>query len=168
MSERITGDLIYQEFKDKVSRYVRSRIGNFHDAEDLISDVFLKATAALERFDRQKGSLSTWVYTITQNTVRDYFRRAKPIYSLDEQEDLPDPADPIDAELLSRERLNELAAALETLSQRERDIIILRFYLGLSPKDIAQRMQISYSNEGFIQSTALRKLRKALAGTLEA
>lgn len=162
MSESVTMDLIFREYQDKVSRYVRSKIKNHHDAEDLVSDVFLKLGAALDRYNSNRGSLSTWIYAITRNAVRDFYRRAKPSFSLPEQENLPDGAEALDETVIGREQLAELAIALERLSARERDIIILRFYQGLSPGDIAKKMNISYTNEGFIQSTALRKLRKLL------
>ncbi|MDD4105537.1 MAG: sigma-70 family RNA polymerase sigma factor [Clostridiales bacterium] len=162
MSESVTMDLIFREYQDKVSRYIRSRINNYHDAEDLASDVFLKVAAALDRYNSARGSLSTWIYAITRNAVRDYHRRAKPGFSLEEQENLPDDTETVDDTVIRRERLNELALALERLSARERDIIILRFYQGLSPGEIARKMNISYCNEGFIQSTALKKLRKLL------
>lgn len=162
MSEPVTMDLIFREYQDKVSRYIRSKIRNHHDAEDLVSDVFLKVGAALDRYNSARGSHSTWIYAITRNAVRDYYRRAKPSFSLEEQENLPDGTEAVDDTVIGRERLNELALALERLSVRERDIIILRFYQGLSPGEIARKIDISYSNEGFIQSTALRKLRKLL------
>ncbi len=162
MSETVIMDLIIREYQDKVSRYIRSKVKNYHDAEDLVSDVLLKVGVALDHYNSARGSLSTWIYAITRNTVRDYYRQAKPSFSLEEQENLQDDAEAVDVAVIWRERLNELALALERLSARERDIIILRFYQGLSPGEIAQKLNISYSNEGFIQSTALKKLRKLL------
>ncbi|MDD4080136.1 MAG: sigma-70 family RNA polymerase sigma factor [Eubacteriales bacterium] len=167
MCEPVTMDHIFGEYQSKVSRYIRSRINNHHDAEDLASDVFLKVETALDSYNSAKGSLSTWIYAITSNAVRDYYRRAKPVIPLEEQENLQDGDEAVDDKVIGREQLAELAQALDSLSQRERDILILRFYEGLSPGVIAQKMNISYSNEGFIQSTALKKLRKLLDNKME-
>ena len=167
MSEPVTMDHIFQEYQNKVSRYVRSRIRNYHDAEDMVSDVFLRVGSALDRYNSAKGSLSTWIYAITRNAVRDYYRRTKTTLPLTAQESLQDEGEALDDMVIGREQLSELAHALERLSQRERDILILRFYEGLSPGDIAKKMNISYSNEGYIQSTALKKLRQLLESKKE-
>ncbi len=162
MCEQLTMDLVFRQYQDKVSRYVRFRIANYHDAQDAVSDVFVRVSAALDRYDSTRGSLSSWVYAITRNTVRDYFRALKPGVCLDDQADLSDGGGAVEDAVLSRELLAELANALQQLSQRERDVLILRFWQGLSPGEIAEKMKISYSNAGFIQSNALKKLRTLL------
>ena len=65
---------IYEEFHPKVHAYVRGKIQDPHDAEDLVSAVFMKVVQKLDSFDSARASVSTWVYTITRNTVTDYFR----------------------------------------------------------------------------------------------
>lgn len=65
---------IYEEFQPKVRAYVRGKIHDPHDADDLVSAVFMKVVQKLDSYDPDKASISTWVYTITRNTVTDYFR----------------------------------------------------------------------------------------------
>ena len=65
---------IYLDYHDKVSSYVRGKIQDHHEAEDIVSSVFVKVYQKLESFDPVKASLSTWVYAITRNTVVDYYR----------------------------------------------------------------------------------------------
>ena len=77
LHENTEFEQIYAKFKDKVARYIYGKIPNEHDAEDLISDVFVKVFKGLSGFDERKASLSTWIYRITQNAVIDYFRTAK-------------------------------------------------------------------------------------------
>ena len=60
---------IYLEFKNKVSAYVAGKGISGHEAEDIVADVFLKVYKNLDRYDETKASLSTWIYTITKNTV---------------------------------------------------------------------------------------------------
>jgi len=156
---------IYVEFRDRVSRYVHARVGNFHDAQDVVSGVFLKIETALGRYDSGKASLSSWIYAITRNAVRDYFRRIHPCEDIGEMPGLQDEGESPEEAAQRHEMLGALNDALGTLSDRERDVIVMRYYLGMSPGEVAQRMGISYSNEGFIQSTALKKLRGILSET---
>ena len=79
---------LYIEYKDKLLSYIRSRIFNLSDAEDLCEDVFVKAFKAADSFDPAKASAGTWLYSITKNTVIDYCRRARPTFEI--PEDLSD------------------------------------------------------------------------------
>ena len=63
---------IYAEYFEKVTGYIRSHIENIQDREAIASEVFLKVYAKLDSYDERKASLSTWIYTITKNTVIDY------------------------------------------------------------------------------------------------
>ncbi len=166
--ERMDAETLYSQYGDKIRAYIQSRVRNRHDAEDLFSNVFLKITEHIENYDPEKAAYSTWVYTITQNTVRDYFRRSMGRQDTELNEDLPLPdlhAD-VEGKLLRDETLQTLANALEKLPQRERDIIILRFYKGLSPKEIADAMDISYASVRYLQSVTLKKMRGLLDGAL--
>lgn len=147
---------VYIEFKDKVARYIRGKIPNEHEAEDIVSDVFVKVFNGLAGYDESKSSLSTWIYTITRNTVTDYFRTAKrfceisdELYSEDDTEEI----------LLNEETLEGLADALERLSERERDIIVLRYYGEKTLKNIAETLGISYSYAKLLHANALKALR---------
>ncbi|MBR3953155.1 MAG: sigma-70 family RNA polymerase sigma factor [Oscillospiraceae bacterium] len=159
MMNSVTGtnqDSLYLDYKDKVTAYVRSRIENKYDVEDIVSTVFLKIYQKIDSFDESKASLSTWIYTITRNTVIDYFREIKiHIDFLDEIE-----ADTLSADsLVDDELLEDLADALETLSERERDLIILHYYKGYTLKRISEMMDMSYINAKLIHTKALSMLR---------
>ncbi len=152
---------IYLEYQEKVLRYVRGKISNPHDAEDLVSGIFTKIYENLDRFDQSKASLSTWIYSITQHTVVDWFRTSKSYCELPEglssSEDL-------EGSLLQDETLEALAQALETLQERERDLIILHYYSGYTLKAIAESMGISYTTAKVTHKAALGRLRKAMDG----
>lgn len=158
MAEKVEiKDQIYTEYLTKITGYIRSKISNSHDVEDLVSCVFLKIYQKLNCFDDTKASLSTWIYTITRNTVTDYFRTRK-IYC--EYSDDIFCETEIDTELLTNETLEELAAALENLNERERDLIILHYYSGHTLKQIAELMTMSYANVKIIHSKALKDLKQ--------
>ena len=69
-----TAEQIYLQYHDKVRAYVRGKIQDPHDVEDLVSAVFMKIVQKLDSYDPDKASVSTWVYAITRNTVTDHFR----------------------------------------------------------------------------------------------
>lgn len=153
--ERLYGE-IYTAYKEKVSRYIHGKISNFHDAEDLVSDVFLKICQKYDTFDETKASLSTWIYTLTRNAVIDFYRTSKTHCKIPEEF----PADGDFDETLGEERLDSLADALCRLGQRERDIIILHYYNGYTLKEVAGKMKLSYSTVKLLHGRALRKLQK--------
>ncbi len=159
---------VYAEYHGKVVRYISSSINNFSDAEDLASAVFLKALNSFDSYDPSKASISTWIYTITQSTLRDYFRRCKTQKTHTGYEEnleiIPFTDESANGDSLVREEeLEQLAAALEQLPERERDIIIMRYYEDCSPKRIAEIMNISYSNVRFLNHRAIGKLRDILS-----
>ena len=155
-------ELLYASFHEKVERYIQNRVPNMSDAEDLVSDVFEKILAAYDTYDKSRGSLSTWIYTITRNTVRDYYRRNGRVVLFPEITEEATERTP-ESVFLREEELSALAAALKKLPQRQQDIIILHFYYNLSPSEIAGRMNISHSNVRYLQHTALRALKKTLS-----
>ena len=150
---------IYTDFHKKVTRYVTGKIPNPQDAEDLVSCVFMKVFQKLDTFDESKASLSTWIFTITRNTVYDFYGTRKDFSEL--PEDIADDGK-IDENLLNEEMLEQLADALESLDERSRDLIILHYYSGLTLKEIADRMQMSYPNAKVIHKKALRALQAFL------
>ena len=150
-------EALYREYHGKVFGYIRSKISNAEDAEDLTSDVFLKVYEKLDTFNESKSSLSTWIYTITRNTLTDYFRTRKVFAEIPET--IEDETS-VENEICNAEMLETLADALETLEERERDIIILRFYSGKTLREISSQMSISYAYVKVLQNNAFAKIRK--------
>ena len=111
---------IYLEYHDKVMGYIRARVHGWADAEDLCADVLEMVQRELPDYDPEKASVSTWVFTITRNTVIDFFRRAKHPEELDEN--MSDDS-AVEENLLQTETLGELATALRKLPQQLMDII---------------------------------------------
>lgn len=147
---------IYLEYKDKVTAYVRGKIGNEHDSEDIVSSVFLKVYQKIDDFDKTKALLSTWIYTITKNTVIDYYKKKKIHIEFSEEIEAEKIAED---SIATEEMLDNLADALEQLRKRERDLIILHYYKGYTLKRIAEMMGMSYINAKIIHAKALSMLR---------
>ena len=150
---------IYAEYGGKIMGYIRARIRNTADAEDLCSEVYEKILRKADDFNPEKASLNTWIFTITRNTVIDHFRRSKPTEELDEN--LSDNEE-LDLNLLNQESLGELAAALRSLPQQMMDIIVLRYYDGKPLTEIAELMNLSYGAVKLRHQNAILMLRQAL------
>ena len=149
-------EAVYREYGPKVLDYIRSRVSGPQDAEDLCSEVFRKV---LEHMAPDKHGVSSYIYTVTRNTVVDYYRTHR------EHAPLSDELSPVDgpeAGLLSAERLEKLAGALRGLPERERDVIVLHYYAHNSLYEVSDKMALPYSVVKRAHRSALRQLRKLL------
>jgi RNA polymerase sigma-70 factor (ECF subfamily) len=156
-------DNLYRRNRDKVFAYLRKKINSPEDTEDLLSQVFLEASRCAEKFDPEKASEATWLFTIARNLLnrrlRDFYTRRN-IARFESMGDA-DYADQAE-ELEDFIRADELVAGLKSLDDAKRNIIILAFYHGLSPAEIAGKMGLSYVNVCTLKSRALGELRKKI------
>lgn len=165
MDEQLTNrqEAVYRDFYEKVFRMILAKVCNETLAEDLAENVFVKVYANWDHFDENRASLSTWIYRIAQNTVIDYYRTRK--VHAEVPEDLASES-AVDDELLKNETLELLADALEKLPERDRDLVILHYYRGLTLKEVAMKMGMSYSNAKLVHNKALAALKKLLDGVV--
>ena len=150
---------IYSQYYGKVMGYIAARVQRRADAEDLAADVFEKVYRKIGDYDEGKASVSTWIFTITRNTVIDYFRRTKPTEEPDENLASDDE---VDENLLTQETLSELAGALRKLPQELQDIVVLLYYDGRPMTEIATMMHLSYGAVKLRHQKALAMLRLAM------
>ena len=154
---------IYLEYREKVFRYVRGKVRNLADAEDVTSEIFLKVQTSLGSYDEEKATLSTWIYTITHNTVCNYYReQSKRALSLEENALCSDTDYGVVAEIENEILKENLAIALTSLTEREQDVIVLYYYHEIPLRDIAIKMDITYTNAKFIKHQAISKLKLAM------
>lgn len=155
-----TNEQIYEQYHDKVFAYIRNHVNQIEDAEDLCSDVFIKIYSKIDTFDSSKASISTWIYAMTSNTVIDFYR-TNHIHS-EIPEDLAEEKSLIEDEVLNNESLEILAKALKELPQEQRDIIVLRYYRGLTLQEVAAQMNLSYGVTKLRHREALGRLRNLI------
>ena len=154
---------IYTQYRDKVFGFVRSKIVNQTEAEDIVQTVFLKVYSNLDKYDETKASLSTWIYTITRNTVYDYLKEKRGHPVLELVDNTVDSAEEPDDSLLNQEALEELACALQKLPQNQRDIIILIYYHGKPKTEVAKILDITYGQLRYLHDKALSRLKETLS-----
>ena len=150
---------IYTEYRSRVLGYICAHVRSKADAEDLCEDVFEKIQRKLDGYDSEKAALSTWIYSITRNTVIDFYRRSRPFSELDEN--LTDETS-IDDRLLNEEALSELAEALGKLPDELKRIIVLRYYDGKPLTEIGPILGLSYGAIKLRHAKALALLKEGL------
>ena len=119
-----------------------------------------KVNLKLASFDSGKASLSTWIYSITRNSVIDFYRRSHPHEEIDENM-AQDGA--VDDDMLNDETLEELAEALEKLPAELREIVVLRYYDGMPLTEIAKKMNMSYGMVKLRHNSALELIRRSMS-----
>lgn len=150
---------LYQDNLGVVYRFVYSKVGNREEAEDLTSQVFLKAVRGLDR-ERGSQSIQSWLYQVARTTIADYWRtfykvRATSLESMLEQ-GWEEPA--VERVELSSYRPEErVRRLLELLPPHYREVLTCRFLLNLSIKETAERMGLSEANVKVLQFRALKK-----------
>jgi RNA polymerase sigma-70 factor (ECF subfamily) len=148
---------IYSAYSGKVLRYIMTRVQRRAEAEDLCEDVFEKVFKKIDEFDETKASLSTWIFTITRNTLIDHFRKFRPSEEIDKGM----PSDmSVEEPMLEKETLDELADALNKLDQEQRDIIVMLYYDQKPMTEIARLMNLSYGVVKLRHQKALLMLRQ--------
>ena len=127
----------YEEYADKIYRFIYYKTYSRETAEDICSQTFLKALEKWDSFDPMKGAVSSWLYAIAGNLVIDHFRKKKPSANVDDIWDLAGDEDILtDAE--RAEQLEEVRKCLSKLEKAQRDLIILRIWQELSFKEIGE------------------------------
>lgn len=154
----------YDEHVWHVYGYFAYRLRSRDDAEDLTQLTFERALKAWDRFDPKRAALGTWLLAIARNVLVDHHRRDRsnrhqPFVDDDEQISATIGYRELDPHLgLSP----DLAAGLERLGSREREVIALRFGGDLTGPEIAELTGLSLANVQQILSRSLRRLRAEL------
>ena len=158
-------ELLYNEYYDKVLKYIAGHTDSVQEAEDLASEVFVKCYDNFESYDSSKASVKTWIYAITKNCLKNYYRGKKNNLSLDDSDNgIAEPADKTDME--SAVELTEmrkvLADALMTLDERNRRVVVLKYFSEKPSKEIARIMGLSDENVRVMLNRSLKKMRDHL------
>ncbi len=155
-------DKLYQQYYPRVLAYFRFRVGKIDVAEDLTSLVFERALMHITELKTPEAAAS-WLFRIAQNCAHDYFRRQRPEVSL-EQLILTEPVQQRSSEeqVLANEERRALLAHVSKLSQREQEIIGLKFVAHLTNRQIARVLHMPEGTVGSLLYRTLGKLRDAL------
>jgi len=158
-------EALYREHLRDVYSYCYYRIGNHHDAEDLTEQTFLQAYRHFERARRESDGrpLRPWLIRIAHNLAANYYRdRARrPTAALDNVEPVEHPHG-TERVVEGRERMREVMAGLDRLSDDRREALIMRFSLGMSNREIARALGRSDGATKVLIHRAIRQLEEEL------
>jgi RNA polymerase sigma-70 factor, ECF subfamily len=153
-------DELYRSSRDDVYAYVAGLLRDRSAAEEVTATAFERAYRRRRRFDAERGSPRGWLFGIARNAALDELRRRGR-----QAEMAGEPADPETAigadEAESSLQRAALASALAELSPRERELVALKFFAGLSNAGIAGVLGVSESNAGTRLHRVVAKLREA-------
>ena len=106
-------------------------------AEDVTSDVFMKALRSIGRYQDTGRPISAWLYQIAINAVADRFRSSRPLEDIDEQRDLAAGGPGLEQIAAQRDELRQIWAVVETLPKQQRVAMVLKFQEDMKIEDIA-------------------------------
>jgi RNA polymerase sigma-70 factor (ECF subfamily) len=153
--------VLYDAYVEKIHAFIYYRTLHKETAEDLTSDVFLKAFEKIGTFSERKGSFSSWLYRIARNTVIDHYRTSKAEVDIDGVPGLSSRTD-IERDVAARESLAKIEQYLRILKPEHREILVMRLWDGLSHAEIAEITGLSEGNCKMIFSRVIRRLREDL------
>jgi RNA polymerase sigma-70 factor (ECF subfamily) len=153
---------LFDHYHERVYRYVAARVRRPSDAEDLAQLVFVKALEALPRYEQRGVPFGGWLFRLARNVVIDHIRTAREHVDLDGLAERPGRDAGPEAQVLARQEMDAVAAALERLTEEQRDAIALRFFAGLSAREAAEAMGKQEGTVRGVQFRAIASLRRHL------
>jgi RNA polymerase sigma-70 factor (ECF subfamily) len=148
--------LLYIRYSGNVYGYVRSIVRDEREAEDLTQQVFMKLMLVIGKYTDYGVPFSGWLLRLSRNVAVDHLRRRRPT-----------PTEEVigvetHADESARESARDLYAALATLPDEQRDVLVMRHIVGLSPPEIAEHMGRSESSIHGLHHRGRRTLKQEL------
>ncbi|MGD8821618.1 MAG: sigma-70 family RNA polymerase sigma factor [Anaerolineales bacterium] len=155
---------LYRALYTHTYNYVRYRVNSRQLAEDLTSQVFTRLLEKLDSYSADKGPFKPWFYALSRNVIAGHFRRRVLLLETltDKISNILSGSPGPEEFFIQEEMQQSLLKALKHLNQRDRDLLGLKFALGLSHREMAELTGLSESNVGVIVFRSLRRLRQIM------
>jgi RNA polymerase sigma-70 factor (ECF subfamily) len=160
---------IYRRHAQQVYAYIYYRLGDQHTAEDLTADVFVKALAGIKGYSWRGTPLLAWLYRIAHNVTVDYRKSNARRMQHQSASDAAEAQERVDR-LGALDARADMMSAIRALTEDQQQVVILRFYQGMSNAEVASVLGKPEGAVKALQSRALRSLRRnmeAAASELE-
>lgn len=151
-----------EDFEGPLVGYAYGFVHDVERARDIVQDTFIRLYQ--QDISKVEKGLKTWLYTVCRNRALDILRKEKRMVELEESKALRIPfeeASPREA-ADRQERFDQVFAALDRLTDNQREVIRLKFQQSLSYQEISEVTGLSVGNVGFLLHTALKRLRSFL------
>lgn len=156
----------YKEHMPQVFGYVFMRINqNKSLAEDLVSDIFLKAIENFDQFDEAKGSFKSWIFQICKNHLIDHFRSKKNQEAICIDNLANELKDESDSKKNAKNAIEKeiIMDAIESLPEAKKELVMLRYFAGYSYEEIAETTREKSNNIRVKLHRTLDDLKRKLA-----
>jgi RNA polymerase sigma-70 factor (ECF subfamily) len=155
---------LYIQYADNVYGYVRSIVGDPYEAEDLTQHVFAKLIFTITKYEDRGVAFLAWLLRVSRNAALDHLRARRLVLAAGDG-DFPgaDDSELGTSDEASRDNARNLYAAFDTLPEEQRSVVIMRHVVGLTPREIAERLGRSESSIHGLHHRG----RRALAQELE-
>lgn len=165
VAERRDGEafeVLYRRYSRAVYAVVRRMVGDPGRSEDVVQEAFASVWRAARGYRRERGSGAGWMFAISRNAAADALRARRPVAV----GDLPDQADPgLGPEERTAAGLEafKVHAAVDSLPEREREVIELAYFSGLSQSEVAERLSLPLGTVKTRTRSGLARLAERLA-----
>jgi RNA polymerase sigma-70 factor (ECF subfamily) len=148
---------LYVRYSPDVLRYVASIVHDHHEAEDITQNVFTKLVTAIDKYEQREVPFTAWILRVARNAALDHMRARRAIPT--EEVRIADTGQG----QVSSERGQDLRHALEQLPDDQREVLVLRHIVGLSPVEIANATGKTESSVHGLHHRGRRTLKANLA-----
>jgi RNA polymerase sigma-70 factor, ECF subfamily len=154
---------LYDRYAGQIYRFVRARVRDDGQAEDITADVFVSALRHIKGYQDQGRPFSCWLYRIAVNAISSHYRCRRSHLPLDDDLALgTDGADPIE-EVVHRERVRSVWRAVDRLPRQQRAAMVLKFADDLTMEDVGAVLGKSPAAAKLLIYRAVQRLRQELA-----
>jgi RNA polymerase sigma-70 factor (ECF subfamily) len=148
---------LYVRYADDVLRYVTGLVRDHHEAEDITQNVFAKLMTAIKKYEERAVPFDAWILRVARNAALDHLRAKRAIPTEEVRQTDTGRAQ------TAQDRGRALRQALEELPEDQREVLVLRHIVGLSPLEIADTLDKSESSVHGLHHRGRRSLRANLS-----
>ena len=154
----MTTEQAWDTFQIPIPHFIFNYVHNEAIAEDILQDVFLKIHMHINTLHDEK-KLQSWLYQITRRTIYDYYRAQRTVQALPESFDMPEEPTQEDAEQLLLPCVKDI---IDQLPAPYREALLLTEYQGLTQRELAEQLHLSFSGAKSRVQRAREKLKHKL------
>lgn len=155
--------LLYERYVDQIFRYIRSRVGDERDAEDLTESVFLKGYESVHDYEDRGYPYSAFLYQVARNVLVDHYRQASEATGLEEIEPIAADVPDMESRIVDKEQYQTITHAMTSLSEDYQEVIRLRVLLALPTAMAASWLDRSEGATRVLLYRALNSLKEELS-----
>lgn len=162
--ERIINEIIvkYSKLLWSIVSVVLKNVGTEQDIEECVADVFIDLWEYPDKYDAERGTLKTWLCMVARYKAIDRYRVLSRNSTVSLEGAMMVGRMGMQDALLQEETKRELVAAVNALTDVEKDILIRRYYYEQKPKEIAKALDLSLKQVENHLYRSKQKLRKAI------